>query len=118
MLKKGVDRDRIIIDPGIGFGKTSVHNLFLIKHIDKLKSIGCPILIGPSRKAFIRHLLKEPEGADPSPAAPIVETGTQAVVAASALNGADILRVHNVASTRATLKLIQAIQTASLNLEE
>lgn len=113
--KKGIGRDRIIIDPGIGFGKTSIHNLFLIKHVDKLKSIGCPILIGPSRKAFIRHLLNEQDGGDPSPIAPIVETGTQAVVAVSALNGADILRVHNVVNTRATLKLIMAIQTASLN---
>ncbi|MFH0725980.1 MAG: dihydropteroate synthase [Pseudomonadota bacterium] len=115
--KKGIGRDRIIIDPGIGFGKTPIHNLQLIKHVDKLKSIGCPILIGPSRKAFIRHLLKEPGGTDLSPDAPIVETGTQAVIAIAALNGADILRVHNVAGTRATLKLITAIQTASLNLE-
>jgi dihydropteroate synthase len=113
--KKGVERTRIIIDPGIGFGKTPIHNLQLIKHVDELKSIGCPILIGPSRKAFIRHILKEPEGADLSPDAPIVETGTQAVVAVSAFNGVDILRVHNVANTRATLKLVDAIRTTSVN---
>lgn len=113
--KNGVDRTRIIIDPGIGFGKTACHNLFLIKHIRALKSSGCPILIGPSRKAFIRHILKEPEGAELSPDMPIVETGTQAVVAISALNGADIIRVHNVATTRATLNLVNAIQTASVD---
>jgi dihydropteroate synthase len=113
--KKGVERTRIMIDPGIGFGKTPHHNLFLIKHIRALKSIGCPILIGPSRKAFIRHILKEPKGAELSPDSPIVETGTQTVVAISALNGADIIRVHNVATTRATLNLVNAIQTASVD---
>jgi dihydropteroate synthase len=112
--KKGVERSRIIIDPGIGFGKTPIHNLLLIKHINQLKSIGCPILIGPSRKAFIRHLLKEPGGPDLSPDASIVETGTQAVAAISALNGADILRVHNVANTRATLKVVETIRTLSV----
>lgn len=113
--QNGVERSRIIIDPGIGFGKTPVHNLFLIKHFNELRSIGCPILIGPSRKAFIRHTLKEAQGADLPPDAPIVETGTQAVVAISGLNGADILRVHNVATTRATLKMVHAIKTSSKN---
>jgi dihydropteroate synthase len=113
--KKGLERTRIIIDPGIGFGKTRHHNLFLIKHISALKSIGCPVLIGPSRKAFIRHILKEPEGAVLSPDSPVVETGTQAVIAMAALNGADIIRVHNVANTRTTLNLVNAIQTASVD---
>jgi dihydropteroate synthase len=113
--KKGVERARIIIDPGIGFGKTPRHNLFLIQHFNELRSIGCPILIGPSRKAFLRYILKEPEGMELSPDAPIVETGTQAVVAVSALNGADIIRVHNVATTRATLNIVNAIRTASVD---
>lgn len=113
--KKGIERTRIIIDPGIGFGKTAQHNLFLIKHISALKSLGFPVLIGPSRKAFIRHILKGPDGATLSPDTPIVEMGTQTVVAISALNGADIIRVHNVANTRATLNLVNAIQTASVD---
>jgi dihydropteroate synthase len=111
---RGIERTRIIIDPGIGFGKTARHNLFIIKHISALKSIGCPVLIGPSRKAFIRNILKDPDGVELAPDVPIVETGTQAVVAVSALNGANIIRVHNVASTRATLNLVNAIQAASV----
>lgn len=110
---KGLDRRKIIIDPGIGFGKTVTHNLFLIKNIGHLKTLGCPILIGPSRKAFIRNLLKSPTGNDLKPDTPIVEVGTQAIVAVSAINGADIIRVHNVANTHATLVLINAIREAT-----
>lgn len=112
--KRGIHRDKIIIDPGIGFGKTPTHNLLLIKHLDQFRSLGCPILIGPSRKAFIRHLLKTDAENDLSPDSPAVATGTQAVVAASAFNGADILRVHDVAATRATLKMIDAIRNAAM----
>jgi dihydropteroate synthase len=109
---RGIERGKIIIDPGIGFGKTAAHNFKLIKHIQEFKVLGCPILIGPSRKAFIRHALKDVNTKEPGPDTPIVEMGTQAIVAVSALNGADIIRVHNVAATRATLELIRAIQQA------
>ena len=112
--QKGIDRGKIIIDPGIGFGKTQTHNLLLIKHMDQFRSLGCPILIGPSRKAFIRHLLKTPAEEELPPNSPRVETGTQAMVAVAAMNGADILRVHDVAATQATLKILDAIQTASI----
>ena len=105
----GIRRDRIIIDPGIGFGKTLQHNLQLIKNISALNDIDLPILIGPSRKAFLRNLLKE-EGIEDIPAdLPIVETGTQAAVAVAAARGAHIVRVHHVANTRATLKIVDAI---------
>lgn len=110
IVKKGVEKSNIIIDPGIGFGKTLHHNLDLIKNLEKLTPLDAPILMGPSRKMFIRNLLKKDNEKDIDPALPLVETGTQAAVAASALNGAHIIRVHNVADTVATLKIIDAVR--------
>ena len=107
--KGGIARDRIIIDPGIGFGKTVDHNLLLIKNLARLKEIDRPILIGPSRKAFIRNLLKENPEEEIRPDMTIVATGTLAAVCAAALNGAHIVRVHEVASVRAAVKVIDAI---------
>jgi len=110
--EKGIHRSRLIIDPGIGFGKTVQHNLLLLKHLSNFKAMNLPVLIGTSRKAFVRKLLKSDHLTDIDPQQPMVETGTQATVAAAALNGADIVRVHNVADTLATLKIVAAIQTA------
>ena len=107
---KGISKSKIIIDPGIGFGKTVEHNLLLIKHLHEFKTLDIPILIGPSRKAFIRNILKDKIVKDINPDLAIVETGTQASVAAVVLNGAHIVRVHNVANTRATIKIINAIK--------
>ncbi|MBW2569530.1 MAG: dihydropteroate synthase, partial [Deltaproteobacteria bacterium] len=103
---------QIIIDPGIGFGKTVEHNFLLIKHLHEFKILNAPILAGPSRKAFIRNTLKDLSGYNVKPDMPITETGTQSAVAAAALHGASIVRVHDVASTRATLKIIDAIKNA------
>jgi len=108
--KNGIPRSQIIIDPGIGFGKTVEHNLLLIKHLSEFKTLNAPILAGPSRKAFIRNTLKNLSGNDIKSDMPITETGTQAAVAAAVLHGADIVRVHDVAGTRATLKIIDAIK--------
>jgi len=110
--EKGVQRSKIIIDPGIGFGKTVQHNLLLLKHLTNFKTMKLPVLIGPSRKAFVRKLLKPDHLTDIDPQLPMVETGTQATVAVAALNGADIVRVHNVGDTLATLKIVAAIQAA------
>jgi dihydropteroate synthase len=110
--KKGVQRSRIIIDPGIGFGKTVRHNLLLLKYLSNFKTLKLPVLIGPSRKAFVRKLLKPDHLTDIDPHLPMVETGTQAAVAVAALNGADIVRVHNVAGTLATLKIVTAVRAA------
>jgi dihydropteroate synthase len=106
---KGISKSKIIIDPGIGFGKTVEHNLLLIKHLHEFKTLDVPIMIGPSRKAFIRNILKDTTVKEINPGLPIVETGTQASVAAAVLNGAHMVRVHNVANTRTTLKIINAI---------
>ena len=112
--ENGIPRSKIIIDPGIGFGKSLTHNLLLIRHLDQLKPLDVPILVGPSRKAFLRNLLKEEGEEDIPPDLPVVETGTQAAIAASILNGAHIVRVHNAADTRATAKIVDALLNADL----
>jgi dihydropteroate synthase len=110
--KQGISKSKLIVDPGIGFGKTVSHNLFLIRRLNALAALGAPILIGPSRKAFIRKLLKDERNDDISPDLPVVETGTQAAVAAAVLCGAHIVRVHDVANTRATIRILDAIRSA------
>lgn len=100
----GIRRDKIIVDPGLGFGKTVTHNLRLIKDLRALQPLGVPIMIGPSRKSFISKLL--------GPGDERREAGTQAAVAAAALNGAHIVRVHDAERTRETLKLVDAIKNS------
>jgi dihydropteroate synthase len=110
--RQGIPRGRLIVDPGIGFGKTPEHNLQLIQRLREFAALDMPVLVGPSRKSFIRRLVK-PEGATDIPASlPAVETGTQAAVAAAVLNGAHIVRVHDVRNTVATVKVVDAIQNA------
>jgi len=100
----GIDRTKIIVDPGIGFGKTVTHTLLLIKHLSGLQALGVPILIGPSRKSFITKILGSGDERR--------EVGTQAAVAVAALHGAHIVRVHDVERTKYTLKLADAIKNA------
>jgi dihydropteroate synthase len=107
--RRGVPRTRLVVDPGIGFGKTLEHNLQLIRRLPEFAGLDLPILVGPSRKAFIRRLVKPDGEKDISPTLPVVETGTQAAVAAAVLNGAHIVRVHDVESTVATVKVADAI---------
>jgi len=110
--RQGIPRSRVIVDPGIGFGKTPEHNLQLIRRLPEFASLDLPLLVGSSRKSFIRKLVR-PEGEkDVSPDLPAVETGTQAAVAASIFNGAHIVRVHDVANTVATVKVVDAIMNA------
>lgn len=110
--KSGVSKNRIIIDPGIGFGKTVSHNLFLINHLNEFQELNVPVLLGSSRKAFIRRLLVQNDKTEFKPDHPIIETGTQASVAAGIMGGAHIVRVHNVANTCATVKIIDAIRNS------
>jgi len=109
---KGISRSKIIIDPGIGFGKTVGHNLLLIQQLHEFKTLKVPIMIGTSRKAFIRNLLKDNTAQEITAGSAMVESGTQASVAAAILNGAHIVRVHDVANTRVTVKIIDAIKNA------
>ena len=109
----GVPRSQVVVDPGIGFGKTVSHNLLLLRHVGAFSELDAPILVGPSRKAFIRKLLKPADVGDISPDLPQVATGTQAAAAAAALAGAHIVRVHDVAETAATLRIVDAIRNVA-----
>lgn len=107
----GIPADYIIIDPGIGFGKTLTHNLQLIQKLALFADLGAPILIGPSRKAFIRKILSDALQTEIAADRPEVETGTQAALAMAIVNGAHIVRVHDVANTRAMVRVLDAIRT-------
>ena len=99
----GIKNDMIIVDPGIGFGKTVEHNLEIIRELGQFCILGRPVLLGTSNKTFIGRLLnKEPHERD---------TGTMATIAAGALNGADIVRVHNVKKAVETVRIVDAIKT-------
>ena len=104
--KNGIESDKIILDPGIGFGKTALHNLEILKGLKELSLIGFPLLIGTSRKNFIRTIL------DVS----IEESlyGTLATVAIAAMNGAHIVRVHDVRAAVQVVTICDAVmnQTA------
>lgn len=98
----GVDPQKIVIDPGIGFGKTARHNLEILRNLDYLKSLGKPIMVGPSRKAFIGTALgiEDPKGRI---------FGTAAAVAIAIANGADIVRVHDIEVMRQVSDLVDKI---------
>ena len=105
-MAAGVARDKITLDPGIGFGKTPAHNLALIAGLRQIKALGFPVLLGVSRKRFIRSL-------DPS----AIEAsdrlgGSLAAALAGAANGADILRVHDVRETAQALAVWDAVRSA------
>ncbi|MCP4745208.1 MAG: dihydropteroate synthase [Desulfobacteraceae bacterium] len=111
-IAAGIAKNKLILDPGIGFGKSLEHNLLLIRHLKVLEDLNLPLLAGPSRKAFIRKLLGGPSQ-DALPANhPDVQIGTQAAVCAAAIYGAHILRVHDVMNTKAALCIIDAIRSA------
>jgi dihydropteroate synthase len=111
-VEAGVSSEHVILDPGIGFGKSFTHNLTLLKRLPELGELGAPLLVGSSRKAFIRNLVKS-EGADDIAAdRPEVETGSQATVAAAIMGGAHIVRAHDVANTIPTVRVMDAIAAA------
>ena len=100
----GVDPQRITFDPGIGFGKTLNHNLSILKHLADFKALGCPLLLGHSRKRFIEDITGlEVEDRD---------LPTAVVSALSCAANVDIIRVHNVAATKQALQMTIAIQDA------
>jgi dihydropteroate synthase len=100
-LQAGVDEAQIILDPGIGFGKTVEQNLQLLNQIDQFTTMGFPILIGPSRKSFIGYTLDLPPEQR-------VE-GTAAAVAIGIERGADIVRVHDVQAMARVARMTDAI---------
>lgn len=92
----------IIIDPGIGFGKTTEHNLQILKRLSKFKDLKCPILVGPSRKSFIGN----------SSGVPVNERleGTLAAISIAVMNGASIVRVHDVKECKRAIQIADAIK--------
>ena len=99
--KAGIEESRIILDPGIGFGKTREHNLELINRLDEVRALGYPVLLGTSRKSFIGFTLD-------LPADQRVE-GTAATVAVGIARGADIVRVHDVKEIARVAKMTDAM---------
>jgi len=97
----GVSDDRIILDPGLGFGKTVEHSLELVDRLDEIRALGFPLLVGPSRKSFIGYTLNLPPDQR-------VE-GTAAAVAVSIARGADIIRVHDVEAMARVAHMTDAI---------
>ena len=100
--RAGIARDRIVVDPGFGFGKTVEHNLALLREISTLASIGVPLLAGLSRKSTLGHITGRP-----------ADERMPASIAAALLavqRGARILRVHDVAATRDALAVLAAVE--------
>jgi dihydropteroate synthase len=98
----GIKQNKIIIDPGIGFAKNYEHNLEIFRRLQTLKMLGCPILVGASRKSFIGKILNQPD-----PKARV--WGTAAACCAAIFNGTDIVRVHDVPEMRDVLLVADAI---------
>ncbi|HYH98288.1 dihydropteroate synthase [Hyalangium sp.] len=103
----GVARESILVDPGIGFGKSIGHNLFLLRRLSDLRMLGLPVLVGTSRKGFLGALT----GGKPASERLAATLGSVAAVAA--LGAADFVRVHDVAEARDTLAVTEAIRAAS-----
>lgn len=102
----GIAKDRLILDPGFGFGKTIQHNLRLLNNLDALHALGLPLLIGTSRKSMIDHVLHRP--VDQRLA------GGLATVAISVMQGAQLLRVHDVAETVDVVRMTEAVRNESI----
>ncbi len=102
----GIPKERLFIDPGIGFGKTLQHNLLLLKNLDQLVATGYRVLVGPSRKGFLGKLTSKEKPADRL-------FGTAAAVALCAAAGVSIVRVHDVAEMMDVVKVTTAITRAS-----
>jgi dihydropteroate synthase len=102
----GIDFEKTIIDPGIGFGKTAGHNLEILNRLDEFRSLGRPVMVGTSRKSFIGQILGVP------PKERILGTAVSSAVAI--LKGAKLLRVHDVRETKQVLKVTNAIATGKI----
>ncbi|CAG37827.1 dihydropteroate synthase [Desulfotalea psychrophila] len=104
--KKGISRKRIIVDPGIGFGKTLQHNIELLKNLDFMASLGSALLLGHSRKRFLGAITGRDTGDR--------DLATAVTAALCASQKMDIVRVHNVAATRDALLIAEALRKKKL----
>jgi dihydropteroate synthase len=100
LVAAGITRDRIALDPGIGFGKTAAHNLAILNGLARYRDLKCPLLVGVSRKAFIGQLIGDPR-ADRT-------AGTIGAALAAARHSVEILRLHDVAAVRQALMVFEA----------
>jgi dihydropteroate synthase len=100
----GIPRERLLLDPGFGFGKTLAHNLSLLKHLQSFHQLGAPLLVGMSRKSMIGQVLDAPLDAR--------LYGSVAAATMAALQGAQIIRVHDVQATVDALKMVAAVSHA------
>ncbi len=105
LTARGIDKDRIVIDPGIGFGKTVDHNLTILKNTSGFRGLGCPVLIGHSRKSFIGKLLGLDDGG-------LRDCATAMLSLFCAYEQADIIRVHDVCLTRQAVRLAAELRQA------
>lgn len=103
-IKAGIKRERILLDPGFGFGKTVAHNLSLIKHLGEFLTLGLPVLAGVSRKSTLGYILNKE----------VDERlyGSIALATMAILNGSSIIRAHDVAATVDAIKVCQAVNLA------
>lgn len=109
----GIARERILLDPGLGFGKTVAHNLLLLRHLDELVALGRPVVVGPSRKSFIGRVLVAPPARRVPARSDERLSGTLACVAMAAEQGAHVVRVHDVKATVQFLTMWRAIHDAA-----
>jgi dihydropteroate synthase len=100
--KAGIPRDRVVLDPGLGFGKTVDHNLEIIRSLERFSRMGRPLLVGPSRKSFVGRVLDLPVGERLE--------GTAAAVTAAVLNGASVIRVHDVREMVRVIRMADSIK--------
>jgi dihydropteroate synthase len=111
-VREGVREERIVLDPGIGFGKTVAHNLELLRRLDELTGLGRPLVVGTSRKSFLGRILADAAGeAEPVDVARRLP-GTIATNVLAYERGARVFRVHDVASVRAALAVTAATLSA------
>jgi dihydropteroate synthase len=113
-LSAGVPWENIIVDPGIGFGKTQQQNLVILQHLEELRILGRPILLGSSRKSFIGWVLDLTPGQRPNKVAFVPPSdqrleGTAATIAIGIAKGTDIVRVHDVKEMARVCKMSDAI---------
>lgn len=109
LLKAGIKEEKIIFDPGLGFGKTVAHNLEIVHNLPKLRNMGFPLLIGSSRKSFLGRVTgKTPED---------LLSATLAINAAAILAGVDYIRVHDVSAHRDAIKVLTQLVMSTKYLE-
>jgi len=110
LKEKGGNAKNVIIDPGIGFGKTFEHNLTILNRLGEFKSFGCPLLIGASRKSFIGAILNKDNAKERL-------FGSISAAVISAIKGAKIIRVHDVKETVEAIKVAEAIKNENIGLK-